>query len=48
VPVELELAIPVIAADSLVPTARSGDTMAIKKILRALNGAKPAEAPSAP
>ncbi len=47
-PVELELAIPDIASDSLVPTARSGDTMAIKKILRALNGAKPAESPSAP
>lgn len=47
-PVELEVAIPDIAADSLVPSMRTGDTMGMKKILRALNGAKPAEAPATP
>ena len=47
-PVELDLAIPDLASDPVVPAARAGDTMAMKKILRALNGAKPAETPAAP
>ena len=38
--VELELALPNLKTDSLAP-ARAGDTMAMKKILRALNGSKP-------
>ena len=39
-PVELELALPDLRTDSLAPARRS-DTMAMKKILRALNGPKP-------
>jgi hypothetical protein len=39
-PVELELGLPNIKSDSIAP-ARSGDTLAMKKILRALNGSKP-------
>jgi hypothetical protein len=38
-PVELELALPDLGTDSIAPT-RTGDSMAMKKILRALNGAK--------
>ena len=47
-PVELDLALPDLASDPLVPAARTGDTTAMKKILRALNGAKPSESPAAP
>jgi len=47
-PASIELAIPGLSPESVVPTARTGDTMGMKKILRALNGAKPAEAPAAP
>jgi hypothetical protein len=39
-PVELKLALPKLKTDSLAPT-RTSDTMAMKKILRALNGSKP-------
>jgi hypothetical protein len=39
-PVELQLTLPDLKTDSIAP-ARSGDTMAMKKILRALNGSKP-------
>jgi hypothetical protein len=39
-PVELELTVPDLRGDSLVPS-RTSDTMAMKKILRALNGSKP-------
>jgi hypothetical protein len=39
-PVEFEVALPDLKTDSLAP-ARAGDTMAMKKILRALNGSKP-------
>ena len=39
-PVELELALPDFKSDSLAP-ARTGDTLGMKKILRALNGSKP-------
>jgi hypothetical protein len=39
-PVELELGLPDLKTDSLAPARRS-DTMAMKKILRALNGSKP-------
>jgi hypothetical protein len=47
-PAAIELTLPGLPPDSLMPTARRGDTMAMKKILRALNGAKPAEASAAP
>ncbi len=40
-PAEVELTLPDLAADSIVPKARTGDTLAMKKILRALNGTKP-------
>ena len=47
-PVELDLAIPSVPPDSVVPR-RTSDTMAMKKILRALNGGKATEtAPAAP
>jgi hypothetical protein len=39
-PVELDLALPDLPSDSIA-AARSGDTLAMKKILRALNGSKP-------
>ena len=39
-PVELDLAMPDLRTDSVAPR-RSGDTLAMKKILRALNGTKP-------
>jgi hypothetical protein len=39
-PVELELALPDLQTDSIAPSRTKGDTMAMKKILRALNGAK--------
>jgi hypothetical protein len=39
-PVELELKVPDLPGDSLMPP-RTSDTMAMKKILRALNGSKP-------
>jgi hypothetical protein len=47
-PASIELAIPGLPPDSVVPTARTGDTMGMKKILRALNGPKPAEGSTAP
>jgi hypothetical protein len=47
-PAAIELALPDLPPDSVVPAARTGDTMGMKKILRALNGAKSAEAPAAP
>ena len=39
-PVELDLALPDLRTDSIAPR-RAGDTMGMKKILRALNGSKP-------
>jgi hypothetical protein len=47
-PAAIELALPGLPPDSIVPTARTGDTMSMKKILRALNGAKPAGASATP
>ena len=47
-PAAIELTLPDLADDSVVPSPRSGDTMGMKKILRALNGAKPAEGSAAP
>jgi hypothetical protein len=47
-PVAMELAMPDLPVDSLAPTARTTDTLAMKKLLRALNGAKPAEPSTAP
>jgi hypothetical protein len=47
-PGAMELAVPGILPESVVPTARTGDTMGMKKLLRALNGAKPAEGSAAP
>jgi hypothetical protein len=47
-PVELDLSIPSLPSDSVVPK-RTRDSMAMKKILRALNGGKATEtAPAAP
>jgi hypothetical protein len=42
-PAAIELSLPGLPPDAVVPTARAGDTMGMKRILRALNGAKPAE-----
>jgi hypothetical protein len=39
-PVELELALPDLKTDSITPARTAGDTTAMKKILRALNGSK--------
>jgi len=39
-PVELKLALPDLKSDSIAPAPAAGDTMAMKKILRALNGSK--------
>ena len=47
-PVEMELALPALPADSVVPSARTGDTLGMKKILRALNGTASPETPAAP
>jgi hypothetical protein len=47
-PASIELAIPGLPPESVVPTARTGDTMGMKKILRALNGPKTAEGSAAP
>jgi hypothetical protein len=47
-PAAIELALPSLPPDSGVPAARTGDTLGMKKILRALNGAKPAESSAAP
>jgi hypothetical protein len=47
-PVAIDLGLPPLVPDSLAPTARTGDTLGMKKILRALNGPKPVEAPTAP
>lgn len=46
-PIELDLAVPDIGADSMAPV-RTGDTLAMKRILRALNGTKPQETAPAP
>ncbi len=43
-PIEMDLALSDLPADSVVPTARTSDTLGMKKILRALNGAKTVEA----
>ncbi len=43
----MDLALPDLPPDSVVPTARTADTLGMKKILRALNGAKPVEAAAA-
>jgi hypothetical protein len=40
-PASLELALPALPPESLVSSARTKDTTAMKKILRALNGSKP-------
>lgn len=45
-PAALEMALPDLATDSLIPAAQTKDTLGMKKILRALNGPKPAEAPA--
>ena len=42
-PAAPELALPVLPSDSIVPTTGSGDTMGMKRILRALNGGAPAK-----
>jgi hypothetical protein len=47
-PAAMDLALPDLPADSVVPTARRSDTLGMKRVLRALNGSKPAEAPTAP
>ena len=47
-PAAIELALPDLAADSLARSARTKDTLGMKKILRALNGPTSAEAPAAP
>jgi hypothetical protein len=47
-PASIELALPGLPPESVVPAARTGDTLGMKKILRALNGTKPAEASAAP
>jgi hypothetical protein len=47
-PASIELAIPGLPPESVVPTARTGDTMGMRKILRALNGPKTAEGSTAP
>ncbi|HUQ15851.1 MAG TPA: hypothetical protein VM094_07330 [Gemmatimonadales bacterium] len=47
-PAAIELTLPGLPPDSIVPTARTGDTMGMKRILRALNGTKPTEASAAP
>jgi hypothetical protein len=47
-PAAIELALPGLPPDSIVRTARTSDTMAMKRILRALNGPKPAEGSAAP
>ena len=46
-PIAMDLGLPAVP-DSLAPTARTSDTMGMKKILRALNAPKPAEAAAAP
>ena len=45
-PAAIELALPDLAPDSVIASKRAGDTLGMKKILRALNGPKPAEAPA--
>jgi hypothetical protein len=42
-PLSLELGLPELPPDSIVPSGQTRDTMGMKKILRALNGPKPAE-----
>lgn len=47
-PAAMDLGLPALVPDSLAPAARTSDTMGMKKILRALNGPKPAEVAPAP
>jgi hypothetical protein len=47
-PAAIELALPGLPPDSIVPAARTGDTMGMKKILRALNGTRGTERSAAP
>jgi hypothetical protein len=47
-PAALDLALPDLTRDSLVPPPRTGDTMGMKKVLRALNGARSAEGSATP
>jgi hypothetical protein len=46
-PAAIEVALPDLQSDPVVPAVRTGDTLGMKKILRALNGTKRAEAPAA-
>jgi hypothetical protein len=47
-PLSLDLGVPELPLDSIAPSARTRDTMGMKKILRALNGPKPAETSPTP
>jgi hypothetical protein len=47
-PAGVELTLPDLTPGSVVPPPRTGDTMGMKKVLRALNGASPAEGSAAP
>jgi len=47
-PAAIELALPGLPSDSMVPTPRTGDTTGMKKILRALNGTKPVQGSTTP
>jgi hypothetical protein len=47
-PAAIDLALPGLPPDSIVPATRTGDTMGMKRILRALNGPKPADGSAAP
>jgi hypothetical protein len=47
-PAAIDLALPGLPPDSIVPATRTGDTMGMKRILRALNGTRPAEGSAAP
>jgi hypothetical protein len=47
-PAAIELSLPGLPPDAVAPAARTGDTMGMKRILRALNGTKPVEASAAP
>jgi hypothetical protein len=47
-PAAIDLALPGLPPDSILPTTRTGDTMGMKKILRALNGPQPAGVSATP
>ncbi len=47
-PAAIELSLPGLPPDSVVPAARTGDTLGMKRILRALNGTKSAGASTKP